>query len=244
MQFSTDPKLERPPKLSEQVAKFLSDEIAKNSSKTGENLPSEAELASRFNVSRVIIREALACLKFEGIIESRRGRKTRIARSDRRRLFRIEPSEKMDSYELEQLYEFRTILESAAAGLAAKRRSRNDLSKIKDCLDVLAETTQKGQRNLKANVEFHQLIAAASRNQYLKDFMQFLNNKIWEQIREVQEKRKLRNPMNDNKARLKVLREHKSIFDAIDKGDQKKARDAIIRHISNAAKGINITLDL
>ena len=69
MLFSTDPKLVRPPKLSEQVAQFLADEIAKGSFKAGENLPSEAELASRFKVSRTIIREALARLEFEGVIE-------------------------------------------------------------------------------------------------------------------------------------------------------------------------------
>ncbi len=241
MQFSTDPKLVRPPKLSEQVAQFLSDEITKGPFKAGENLPSEAELASQFNVSRTIIREALARLEFEGIVESRRGSKTKIAPSHQKRIFRIGRIEQMDSYGLKQLYEFRAVLECATAAFAAKRRSKEDLAKIEACLNVLFETTRIGQPNLDANVEFHQLIAAASHNHYLIDFMQFLNGQIWEQIRGDQE---LRDQIKEKEAVLETHREHRAIFNAIARGDHQKAEEAIWEHISIAAKRRNITLDL
>jgi GntR family transcriptional repressor for pyruvate dehydrogenase complex len=241
MGFSTSLKLDRPPKLSEQVTQFLSDEIAKGSFKPGENLPSEAKLASRFQVSRTIVREALARLEFEGIVESRRGTKAKIAPLNQRRTFRIESAGKMDLHELEQLYELRAIIEGSAASLAAKRRSDNDLSKIEDCLNVLIDTIQKGQPNLNHNVNFHQLVAAASHNNHLKNFMQFLNGKIWEQI---QGDQKQRGPKIDKEAILETHQEHQSIFDAIAKGESKKAKEAIMKHISNAAKRRNIILDI
>ena len=238
MQFSTDPKLVRPPKLSEQVAQFLADEIAKGSFKAGENLPSEAKLASRFKVSRTIIREALARLEFEGVVESRRGSKARIAPSNQKRVFRIEQVEKMGSYELGQLYEFRAILEGAAAALTAKRCNKSDLKKLKKCLDTLNEAVEKKIDHLPANVEFHQLIAAASGNSYLRDFMQFLNGKLWEQIEGD------RNQFEKPGMPKEVQKEHAGIFNAIKKGDPDRARKAVIQHIINAANRRNIPVDI
>ena len=139
------------------------------------------------------------------------------------------------------MYEFRTFLESAAASLAAKRRSKQDLAKLKEWLDTLFATTRKGQPNLDTNVEFHHLIAASSHNDYFINFMQFLNAQIWEQIRGDQAQR---DPVADKETALKTHREHQAIYDAIARGDHKKAGEAVTGHLLNAVRRRIIRLDL
>jgi len=66
-------KFKRAPKLSEQVADYLIMEIKRGSFKPGDNLPSEAILAKQLNVSRTVIREAFARLKYDGLLDSKQG---------------------------------------------------------------------------------------------------------------------------------------------------------------------------
>ena len=137
MEFSTEPKLSRPPSLAEQVARFLIQEIDSGSLKPGDSLPSEADLASRFSVSRTIIREALARLEFEGYVTSRRGSKKKVLEQEKRNAFRIRKHEKLGPEDLKQLYEFRAIIEEAAASLAAKRSSAEDIRQLEKCIQDL-----------------------------------------------------------------------------------------------------------
>ena len=97
MRFSNEPKLKRVPRLSEQVAKFLASEIEKGSFQPGETLPSEAELSSRFEVSRTVIREALARLKYDGLLESRQGSKCKVIGSSTKRAFRFDQLDPLGS---------------------------------------------------------------------------------------------------------------------------------------------------
>jgi GntR family transcriptional repressor for pyruvate dehydrogenase complex len=61
------------PSLPEELASIILRQIADGDFKLGDVLPSEQSLAAMFNVSRTVVREALARLKFEGIIQSKRG---------------------------------------------------------------------------------------------------------------------------------------------------------------------------
>jgi len=238
MVFSSEPKLTRPPSLSEQVTHFLMEEIDKGALGPGDSLPSEAELAARFGVSRTIVREALARLEFEGYISSRRGRKKTVLEQERRNAFRIRKSQYTPQEDLKQLYEFRAVIEEAAASLAARRSSEKDIEDLERCLRDLDQAVINKEDHLPANVEFHQLIARASGNHYLSDFMQFLDDKIWEQIEGD------RRQINSIGMPLKVQKEHIEVFKAISAHDHIKAKKAIRKHIKNAAKRRNITLDV
>lgn len=238
MPIHAHPRLLRPPKLSEQVAQLLAEEITKGSLRPGDALPSEAALASQLGVSRTIIREALARLEFEGILEARKGSKAKVAPSGRRRVFQLRDTSDMTAVEIGQLYEFRAILEGAAAALAAKRCSKRDLQKLKKCVDTLNEAVQKKGDHLPANVQFHQLIAEASGNAYLKNFMSFLNDKIWEQIRGD------RDHLGERVMPPDLQKEHIDIVNAIEKGDPKEARRAVMQHIANASRRRKISVEL
>src|SRR5665647_1598248 len=113
-------------RLSEQVIPEMERMIAEEYPQPGSLLPKESELAERFQVSRVVIREAMKILEDRGSVEVRAGRGTRTVamspdrvKSSLMRLFTEHP--RPTAKELEYLLEIRQVLEETAAGLAAVR---------------------------------------------------------------------------------------------------------------------------
>ena len=237
MSIENDPKLIRAPKLSEQIAHYLQAEISEGSLGVGEKLPSEAILCKRFGVSRTVVREATARLEFDGYIETKQGTRNVVSKEYKKKAFRIDQATQLNFPEMAQLYEFRVIIEAAAVVLAAKRCGPAELRSLKDCLKEMKRADSDSSDDIPANVTFHQIIAKASGNKFLKDFMVFLNDKITV-MHEIDKK------ATYNTSIVKSIRhEHASIVDAIEQKDSEKARTSIINHISNAAKRQGVELE-
>jgi GntR family transcriptional regulator, transcriptional repressor for pyruvate dehydrogenase complex len=236
MKFSSEPNLKRAPKLSEQIAEFLISEIKKGSFAPGEYLPSEAILSKQFSVSRTVIREALSKLKHDGMLESSQGSKTRVTESGVKKVFRMEELEPFNLEELGYLYELRTILESEASSLAAKRRNKNDLNELKALIDKLDIAVKLGLDGTVDNVKFHKAVAKASQNPYISEFMSFLSSKIYDLVNADRKHSKHTGLPHD------VQGEHINIFQAIKEKNAAKARDATILHLTNAAKRRGLTI--
>lgn len=236
MPFENDPKLIRAPKLSEQVAEFLIDEIKTGSLGVGEKLPSEADLCSRFGVSRTIIREAIGRLEYDGYLEAKRGRRAQVTSVQNRRAFRITQSSAMDAEELAQLYELRMIIESAAVALAAQRCNSEVIQKLEECIHNMEEEDRFGEESTGIFVEFHQIIAEASGNGFLSDFMVFLNDKIGRMMQLDKQQIKRQQLME------KVHAEHYAIYRAIRDRDVQAAKQMIQEHIYNAARRQGVKL--
>ena len=234
-------KLKQPVRLSEQMAGHLKNDIQSGKYKSGEKLPSEAVLAESFGVSRTVVREALARLKYDGLIDSRQGAGVEVAAVENVRSFRLDGLESASDNDFTYFYELRTILESDAAFLAAVRRSDADVNKLKNCLDLLNESIQKNTDGVEADFEFHRIIAMASGNPVLSDLMQFLNARLRTIIRKarVNSSRKPGLP-------LKVQEEHVAIYEAIAARDSEKSRKAMTKHIRKSGNrlGFKIPNDL
>lgn len=232
-------ELVRAPKLSEQIAQQLTTEIKKGAINEGEKLPSEATLSDRFNVSRTVVREAIACLEFDGLIEVKRGTRAVVASPHARKVFRIDYPVTLEDPKLAQLYELRMIIEGSAVVLAAKKRKKNDLLALEGCLRNMRDISikERGAKGVAANVQFHLLIAEASKNDYLKEFMMFLNDKL--AVMMTRDQKKI------HKANLveKIHEEHYAIYKAIKNKASVKARKAMEDHIILAASRQGIKLD-
>jgi GntR family transcriptional regulator, transcriptional repressor for pyruvate dehydrogenase complex len=143
----------------------------------GEKLPTERELAGQLGVSRTTVREAMRVLQGEGLIEIRRGRAggavviaaentpAELRQVLRRRLA-----------ELENVFDYRLAVEPAAARLAAQRRTKADLIRLRDTVRTLAALAAGADdggdvsppsRFFATDAEFHHRIALASRNPLL-----------------------------------------------------------------------------
>jgi len=221
--------------LSEQVTAYLNEEIQKGLLKPGQRLPSETNLAEQFGVSRTVIREAFASLKHDGLLESKHGIGAVVAESGNHRVFRLEGLENANSGEISQLFELRAILEGDAARLAAKRRSDQDVYRLKQCLEAMAEAVREGRDGSGPDADFHQLIAKASGNPYLRAFMRFLNDKLKNLIRKARDHSSLQPGLP-----ALVQQEHVAIFEAIAEQDSKKARRAALTHLENAARRLGL----
>src|SRR5690606_14457674 len=71
--FAIDARLERRPKLSERVVAAIRQQIVSGAFPAGQKLPTESKLTDRFGVSRTVIREAMASLAADGLVEPRQG---------------------------------------------------------------------------------------------------------------------------------------------------------------------------
>jgi len=245
MTINIQSKLIRAPKLSEQVAKLLMEEIMAGSIGVGEKLPSETDLCSRFDVSRTSIREATGRLEYDGFLETKRGSRSVVTHPSRRKAFRIEKLSSMDTTEFAQIYQFRVIIECAAVALMIKNTNKEWVGKLKICvekmegtyLQYMEEVDQPNFDEIALNVEFHQLIAQGSGNKFLRDFMMFLNDKISNML------------LLDFKKLIKqgglkaVHKEHVAIFKAIAAKDIVSAKRCIVSHIMNAAGRHDIELE-
>ncbi|RUZ14331.1 FadR family transcriptional regulator, partial [Mesorhizobium sp. M7A.F.Ca.CA.002.15.1.1] len=70
---SADLRVERKPKLSETVVAAIRKQLQAGEILPGHKLPTEGQLTETFGVSRTVIREALAKLAADGLVESRQG---------------------------------------------------------------------------------------------------------------------------------------------------------------------------
>jgi len=140
--------------LAERVYAALRNEIMTCELEPGRDL-SEAELAARFEVSKTPVREALALLRTEGFI-----------RSFPRRGYQVVP---VTFGDINELFELRTILESAAAELACQRITAADLDQLTTLADVIYDRAEQLtlKRFIDANRDFHLAIARASGNERL-----------------------------------------------------------------------------
>ncbi len=143
----------------------------------GSSLPSEAELAERYAVSRLTIREAVKLLAGRGLVELARGKKALVREPDGKpfadfltSMIRSEPKGLFD------LIEVRLSLEVQSATLAAKRASRAGLIAIESALEGMrtlaardADLTDEAdeRRFNQFDAGFHEAIALASGNRAL-----------------------------------------------------------------------------
>jgi len=149
------------------VAERLRRSIALGEVLPGERLPAERTLARDLSVSRLTVREALRVLQAEGVIVTRRGgaggafvteRTPSVARL-RAALAKRRPS-------VEEIFEFRLSVETAAARLAALRRTDEDVAALAGQVRALEESDGAGAFR-RADSAFHLAVAEASANPML-----------------------------------------------------------------------------
>jgi GntR family transcriptional regulator, transcriptional repressor for pyruvate dehydrogenase complex len=193
-------------------------------------LPSETELARQFLVSRPVVREALARLRDDGIVVSRRGSGSYVVRRPDSAVLRFVPITSIA--DIQRCFEFRLGLESAGAALAAARWERPELGKIKDALRALEACIAQGCLGVEEDECFHRAIAQASRNPYQISVQASLRENIATGMTVSRSLSLLR-----TQTRLRVVQdEHTAIAEAIEARDEAAAHAAMALHINNARR--------
>jgi len=216
--------------LSVDISRYLQDEILEGRLKPGDRIPTEAQLTAQFGVGRNVVREAVARLKSDGLVESHQGLGAFVSDTAHRNSFRIDHEELSDLPKLRQLYELRLDLEVAAAGMAARRRSRSQLAAIRQAFMSMRQSVDQGANLIEESLAFKRAIAEATANEYFRNFILFLTAHIFEAAsleRRMASSSELGNTL---------LQEYKAIFDAIALGDPDLARRAAWQQIINSAE--------
>ena len=129
------------------------------------------------------------------------------------------------------MLELRIGLETEAAGLAAQRRTPDNLLALRKALDAVIAAVEAGQDSVAADFHFHLEIARATQNSHFADLMATLGSQIIPRAR-------LEPSAEMSAERQAYMRrvnaEHESILDAIAAQDAESARAAMRTHLSNS----------
>lgn len=158
----------REPSLSDRVAESITEAIVSGRLTPGQRLQPERELADQFGVSRTVIREAVRSLAAQGLVEARAGRGLQVATvgtdaiSRSMRLYVRGNS----SIDYRSVHEVRSSLEIQIAGIAAERATDDDLARLAELNQELAQLRIDAvARAAQLDVEFHRMIARATHNE-------------------------------------------------------------------------------
>ncbi|MEM1237903.1 MAG: FadR/GntR family transcriptional regulator [Pseudomonadota bacterium] len=196
----------------------------------GERLPAERDLAERLGVSRPSLRDALATLQNNGLVESRAGSGIYVSDVTGNafspsliRLFSAHDEAVFD------YLAFRRDLEGMAAERAARLASNTDLAVIQAVMDKMEEAHQKrsGDTESALDAEFHLAIIEASHNTIMLHMMRSMFALLKEGVfynRQIMFKQRT---TRDN-----LLAQHSAINDALQARDGPKARQAVEDHLA------------
>ena len=223
--------IERPETLSGIVCEKLEAFIITNGFSPGETLPTERELASRFGVSRTVVREAVRALVTKGLLEVYPGSGTVIRRPSSETV-----SQAMVLYlhgatpaglAPDKITEVRRLLEVEIAGLAAERRTGQDLETLRAILDRYPEVVSKPKEFVAWDVGFHLATAKATQNELLWLLLNSISD-IMSKVREL--------GVLVPGAAETALRFHTTIFKQIELGSRDGARQAMREHIDHSER--------
>lgn len=216
------------PSRTAQLAERIGADIRAGRLQPGSKLPTEQELIAQFHVSRTVVREAMATLRTEGLIVSRQGAGVFVADHTAARPFRIASDELKSLVEIENVLQLRLAVEVEAAGMAAERRTEEDLTAIGQALANIDAAIAQGASAVKEDLDFHCAISAATGNPYFQRFMQFLGPVI---IPRQTMRRGLETADERRRYVSQVQKEHQKIFDAVKKRDGQLARKCVREHL-------------
>lgn len=159
------------PSLSVQVAKELGRRIVSGSYEINSLIDDENALASRFQVSRVVVRDAVKILVNKGLLEVRRGIGTRVQSRDRWNMLDDDIlawhlSAPANPSFLKQLMDVRLAFEPKAARWAAERATTDDLTEIATACERMAQA-DSSEDFIIADSLFHKAIMKAAHNSFL-----------------------------------------------------------------------------
>lgn len=184
-------------------------------------LPSEQDMSEKFGVSRPVIRQALARLREEGVIQSRRGSGSFVMRELGAE---VQYPSIASIDDLAPFISFREGVEGEAAAMAAERRTSDQLNSLRELCVFSPRAT--GEESANQDFAFHIGVAEASGNPFYRNTLLTLGNQV-----------KLCMSLTWNISVLTMgfheteTRQHTELVDAIEAKDPERARQRMRNHV-------------
>lgn len=218
------------PSLVGLVSKELRRAILGGEIEVGNKLPSEAGLTEKYEVSRTVVREAIASLRADGLVEARQGAGVFVINNQTgtENPFQAIDPDKISS--IIEILELRTAVEVEAAGLAAIRRSPAQEEAILERCDDISDLIEKSLPTTEADFAFHLAIADATNNPRFREFLEVMG-------RSVIPRTSLQNgevEVTPDGYLTQIQTEHRRIAEAISTRDSEDAREATRVHLKGS----------
>ncbi|VVO95626.1 HTH-type transcriptional regulator LutR [Pseudomonas fluorescens] len=186
----------------------------------GQRLPTEPELATELGISRNTVREAMRVLAFSGLIEIRQGDGSYL----RAVLDPLDTMKALSRCSPEQARETRYILEVEAIGLAALRRTDEDLVALRQAL-VVSGSHYHGDLDtyIACDLVFHRRLVDAAHNPTLSELYRYFSSIVGAHLRQT---------LNISPRRQAVFDLHVELLDAVEQRDPERAK-ALSRQLIN-----------
>lgn len=220
-------------KLSSSVVKEIQQLISSGVYKTGDKLPSQDEFASSMGVSRTALREALKQLNLMGLVEMKHGKGTYISSLKPFSLLKsLSPIMMMDHSTVDEFFEARLHIESLVAFLAAQKGDQEDIEALEKLDRQMSVDLQEGKLEefIEKDLDFHLLIAKASKNRVLSRVIQIIRDMVHDLIGGIFE--------NDLASLKSILNQNRKIIKAIKMHESVKARKYMEMHIKYVERAL------
>ncbi|MDP5062244.1 MAG: FadR family transcriptional regulator [Maribacter sp.] len=192
----------------------------------GDKLPSERSLSDKFGVSRTSVREAIQKLEFYGILISKPQSGTFVADIGQIAMNgMVNEILRLEEPDFKSLVETRILLELKTVRLAARRRTKDDLKRLKNSLEAYKQKVENAEDAVQEDLLFHLAIAKASGNSTLNTFMLIIIPEILTNFEKYH--------VCDKDMAFKGIQEHQDIFDAINEQNPQLAREKMKVHFKN-----------
>jgi GntR family transcriptional repressor for pyruvate dehydrogenase complex len=219
-------------RLVHELVGALSESIRNCVIRPGDKLPTESEIMASHGVSRTVVREAISGLQAAGLVETRHGIGTFALASQHGLEFRIGPAANVTLRDVLAMLELRISLETEAAGLAAARRTEEQLGQMRSVLVIFQASLESGGDTADPDFRFHLQIACATQNRYFADIMSHLG------MATIPSSGVPAVEKGTGEGRVQYLRlvnqAHEGIYDAILRRDPEGARAAMRAHLTHS----------
>jgi GntR family transcriptional regulator, transcriptional repressor for pyruvate dehydrogenase complex len=222
--------LDPPGNLAEQVMTRLANDIRSGRLEPGARLPTEQALTAALGVSRTVVREAVAALRADGLVVTRRGSGAYVA-DPTAGPFRIAAPKAAALKDVLEVMELRLAVEVEAAALAAERANRRQIGAIRAAWRAIDRALQSGKGAVAEDFAFHRAIAEATGNRQFPRFLAFLGSHV---IPRQSVRLSVDTPAERRAYLERIQHEHARIVAGISDQDPAEARRAMREHLTRS----------
>lgn len=205
------PDLGLPPAISQVIAKHLRAAIV--TGQLGEGAPiRQDEVAARFKVSKIPVREALKHLEAEGLVAFQRNRGAVV--------------HSLSEAEIVEIFEVRALLEAKAIELSVPRMTPETLARAQRLCDAFGQE-QDRLRWAELHRAFHACLYEDAQRPFLMQLIQSIHDRT---------ERYLHIQLTRDDGRHVADTEHQALIDACRRGDAAAAARLVQQHVDRACE--------
>ncbi len=228
----------RRPRVQKNITAALALDICDEHYPSGTVLPRENDLCELYGVSRTVIRESLKILESKGMVRGRSRIGTTVCDKDDWNILDPQVLEWIgprifDFNLVDCILEARRTIEPAAAALAAKRASAQDIADLEKAWQQMRDVEGDLERFTEADVAFHTILLHASHNQVFRQLSSIIHAAL---------KYSLHTSNEAVEKRDEALDIHRQLVEALRMRDADAARDCSNRMLDIAARDLQRAL--